>query len=495
MIPDADTLREWDAFTIANQSITSHELMERAAQQCSNWLIKHQYHKKRILVICGKGNNGGDGLAIARQLLKHHVMVTVCVLEFGGSQSSDAKLNLELLMQMDAPVIFLKQDEELHLSGEYDVIIDAMFGFGLHSPLSGAYAQLIETINHCKVPVVSIDVPSGMFTDQSSKGNAMVAATHTLTFQALKLCFLVAENAHYTGEVHILDIGLHPNFQASKPGRFVLTDLDMLTPMYRKRKKFSHKGTFGHVLLVAGNEGKMGAAVMCAKSCLRSGVGLLTCSDLRDDFVIMHTSAPEAMMVERGCEGDLSKFSTIGIGPGLGTDTECTALVLSILQSYKQPMVLDADALNIISQQGWLNQLPAHSIITPHPKEFERLFGAADNDFEKINKAIEAAAEYNIVIVLKGAYTLVTDGKRNYFNSTGNNGLSTGGSGDVLTGLISGLLAQEYCSFDAAVCGVYVHGLAADFCLEEQSEESLLPTDIVEKFGKAFKHLQNNNGA
>lgn len=495
-IPDAKQMRQWDKDTIEKENITSLELMERAAQQCTNWIAEHYPFYQNTIIICGKGNNGGDGLAIARQLHEKGFHPNVFVADWDEKESDDFKKNKEKLAQKQIEISFIKNENELPAIDTNSLIIEALFGFGLNRKLEGGYAALINHINQQKATVISIDVPAGMFTDTTSKGNTMVKATTTLTFQSLKLCFLMAENAEFFGEVHVLDIGLNKEYEESLQSKFDFTDLLIASSFYKKRKQFSNKGTYGHALLVAGNEGKVGAAVMCATSCLRSGVGLLTCSLPPTDFAILHTAIPEAMMTERGKEDDVSKYSVIGTGPGLGKEENTALLLHRLLQQFKKPMLIDADALNILSEhQDWWKDVPQGSVLTPHPKEFDRLFGESKDDFERMNKAVENSAKHKVIIVLKGAYTLITDGERNYFNSTGNNGLATGGSGDILTGLITGLLSQQYSPFAAAVVGVYLHGLAADLCLDEQSYESLLPMDVVAHFGKAFKQLQNKKGA
>ncbi len=492
-IPDANQLRGWDKATIEKENMTSLELMERAAQQCTDWIAGHyKFEQKQILIICGKGNNGGDGLAIARQLHQKSFNPKVFIADWDEKESDDFKKNKERLQQTDVKIVFIKNESEFPVIDADSLVIEALFGFGLNRKLEGSYAAFINHINGQNANVISIDIPAGMFTDVTSKGNVMIKAATTLTFQTVKLCFLMAENADYFGDVHVLLIGLSNEFETSLQSKFVFTDIIIASSFYKKRKQFSNKGTYGHALLVAGNEGKVGAAVMCATSCLRSGVGLLTCSLPPNDFAILHTAIPEAMMMERGKEDDVSKYSVIGCGPGLGKEEETALLLHKLLQQFKKPMLIDADALNILSEHpDWWKDVPQSSILTPHPKEFDRLFGESNDDFERTNKAIENAAKQKVVIVLKGAYTLVTDGNRNYFNSTGNNGLATGGSGDILTGLITGLLSQHYEPFAAAVVGVYLHGLAADLCLDEQSFESLLPMDVVQNFGKAFKQLQN----
>lgn len=495
-LPDTTQMRDWDKATVETEKITSLELMERAAQQCTAWIAEHYSPHQNTIIICGKGNNGGDGLAIARQLHDKGFQPTIFIADWDEKESDDFKKNKERAVQNQIEISFIKNEAEFPSIDADSVVIEALFGFGLNRKLEGKYAALINHINKSNANVISIDVPADMFTDATSKGNTMVKATTTLTFQTLKLCFLMAENADYFGDVHVLSIGLNKKFETSLQSKFVFTDISMVSSFYKKRKQFSNKGTYGHALLVAGNEGKVGAAVMCATSCLRSGVGLLSCSLPPNDFSILHTAIPEAMMIERGREEDVSKYSVIGCGPGLGKE-EATALLLHKLwQQFKKPMVIDADALNLLSEHNdWWKDVPQGSILTPHPKEFDRLFGESKDDFERVNKAVENSGKNKVVIVLKGAYTLVTDGERNYFNSTGNNGLATGGSGDILTGLITGLLSQQYPSFEAAVVGVYLHGLAADLCLDEQSFESLLPMDVVAHFGKAFKLLQKEKGA
>ncbi len=491
ILPNAEQLRAWDAYTIEHQNINSLGLMERAAQQCTQWILSQHHLPKDFLVVCGKGNNGGDGLAIARQLSESGLHCRVIILEFDEKESFDFKANLSRLKQTMSDIVFLGFNDKFPTPKKDCTIIDAMFGFGLSRPVAGRYLDVIETINQCGAPIISIDVPSGMYIDKSSTGNTIVKATETLTFQVLKLCFLLAENAPFMGNVHVLPIGLDPGFISQITSLFNLTDHHLVSSFYRERIRFSHKGTYGHALLIAGNKGKMGAAIMCAKSCLRSGVGLLTCSVPEAYYDVLHSSVPEAMMLQRGEEKDLAAYRVIGIGPGLGTGEEVAQYVHSVFTGFDQPMVVDADALNIVSKQSeWLPMIPKQSVLTPHPKEFDRLFGDSKDEVERINKAIVNARQLDLVIVLKGTHTLVTDGNRNFFNSTGNNGMATGGSGDTLTGMITALLSQQYPSFEAAVLGVYLHGLAADLCLEEQSYESLLPTDMIEKFGKAFNRYK-----
>lgn len=488
-------MQHWDAYTIKHQQITSLELMERASQACTDWIVQRKFVQRTIKIFCGKGNNGGDGLAIARQLLAVGAGAVVYIAEFGAAGTPDFQQNLTRLRALTTDIHYLQSAEHFPLINEEDVVIDALFGFGLNRPLGGLYQQLVQHINNSTKQVIAIDVPSGLFTDEPSTNNTIIKADYTLTFQSLKLCFVAAENADYFGNVQVMPIGLAKKYEAEETAIYEMVNEEIIAAMYKPRKAFSHKGTFGHVLLIAGNTGKMGAAVMCAKACLRSGVGLLTCAVPQQEFAVLQITAAEAMVTDRNEALDVSKYNAICIGPGLGTTDDIAALVQNAMQQYKHPMLIDADALNIISKhKDWLSMLPANSIITPHPKEFDRLFGESSNDFERMQKAIDAAMQYNIVVVLKGHYTLIAHEGKGWFNITGNAGMATGGSGDTLSGIITALLAQQYPQLHAALLGVYIHGLSGDLCLAEQSYESLLPTDMTEKLGKAFKQISIKKG-
>ncbi|MEX6688283.1 NAD(P)H-hydrate dehydratase [Danxiaibacter flavus] len=488
----AQQIHQWDAFTIMHEPVASIDLMERAAQSCTDWIIENNLHSKTIRIFCGKGNNGGDGLAIARQLIERGVNPSVFILEFGAKGTDDFQTNLNRLHPLTTEIYFLQSEDFFPEIQKEDLTIDALFGSGLNRPLTGLSASLVDHINNSGAEVIAIDVPSGMFIDKSSLGNRLIKATYTLTFQSLKLNFLLAENAVWFGYVEVLDIRLHHAFLQEIDADFNLLDKHFISRHLIDRKPFSHKGTFGHALLVAGNKGKMGAAVLAARSCLRTGVGLLTTFIPEEALSIMQTAVPEAMVLVRGENPDLDKYNTLGIGPGLGTADDAVSLLKTMLEKYSQPVVLDADALNIISgNKQLLKQVPQGSVLTPHPKEFDRLFGESPNDFERLQKAIDASKEYPLIIILKGHYSLVAHNGKGWFNTTGNAGMATGGTGDVLTGIITSLLAQKYTPFIAACIGVYVHGMAGDLALAYQSEESLLPSDIIEALGTAFNQLRS----
>lgn len=486
---NAEQIQKWDAYTIMNEPVASIDLMERAAQRCTEWLTENEFAEKPVKIFCGKGNNGGDGLAIARQLIERGCDVQIFIVELGVKGTNDFQTNLARLHVVNANIFFIQSADFFpEITGD-EIVIDALFGSGLNRPLKELYAETVKHINAHAKTVIAIDIPSGLFLDRSSKGNVIIKAQYTLTFQSLKLCFLVAENEKYFGNVVVLNIGLHKDYPATVETVFQLTTPHLIKKIYRPRKKFTHKGTYGHALLFAGNKGKMGASVLCARACLRTGAGLLTCSIPEDVFTIMQIAVPEAMVVKRDDKTGYQKYTVVGAGPGIGTEENTAQLLHQLINSFSKPMVLDADALNILSQnKEWLSLLK-EVIVTPHPKEFERVFGNCENDFERIDKALQFSKRYKIVIVLKGHYTLIGFNGNGYFNTTGNAGMAKGGSGDVLTGVITALLSQNYKPFEAALLGVFLHGLAGDIALKKQSAESMLPSDLIENIGKAFKKI------
>lgn len=490
----AAQIRKWDEYTIQHEPISSLNLMERAAARCTEWLIHNQFTVQQIKIFCGKGNNGGDGLAIARQLIEKGVFPKVYILEVGQKASLDFQANFQKLDQLTKDIHFVESEATFPAIGQSEVVVDALLGSGLSRPVEGLAASLIHHINNTGASVISIDVPSGMFIDKSSSGNTIIKAHHTLTFQCIKLCLLMAENSAYFGGVEILEIGLHPKFLSSAETNVYITGLENAAKLYQPRKQFAHKGNFGHALIIGGAEGKTGAAIIATESCLRSGAGLTSVHLLSDNYIAINTRCPEAMTLagDELVKKNLDRFSAIGIGPGLGTDDIAQHIISLLLENYEGSLLLDADALNVLSQdKELLNQLPSNSIITPHPKEFDRLFGDHENEFARIETALHQSKELNCIIVLKGHHTLVAVNGEGFFNTTGNAGLAKGGSGDALTGIITSLLAQNYTASSAAKLGVFIHGLAADLSVQYQSYESLLATDLNNYIGSAFKKLSN----
>jgi NAD(P)H-hydrate epimerase len=356
---------------------------------------------------------------------------------------------------------------------------------------------LVNHINNSGTIIISIDLPSGLFADKSSKSNTVIKANHTLSFQNYKLAFLLPENEDYCGDVHLLKIDLHENFEQDEHADFELVDKEVIKTIYKPRNKFSHKGNFGHAALLCGSYGMMGAAVLSASACLRSGVGKLTSYIPKCGYDILQTAVPEAMCIVAGEDHFLSangieKFDAVGIGPGIGIFPSHKELLVEIFKKINTPMVIDADALNIIAQNAvLLKSIPASSILTPHSKEFERLFGKTENDFDRLQLALQKSKELNIYIILKGHYSFIsTPEGLGYFNSTGNAGMATAGSGDVLTGILTGLLAQGYSSLQTCLLGVYLHGLAGDMAAEKFSQEAMIAGDMVDCLGEAFKELK-----
>lgn len=492
-------MRQWDAFTIEREGITSLDLMERAATLCVQWIKEKLWRQKPFLVFCGKGNNGGDGLAIARMLLQNGYNVSTFVLKNGKEGSPDFRLNLQRLQQLSsAGLKFIEAPDDFPHVQKEAVIIDALFGSGLNKPLEGLAAQLVEYINKASVPVVSIDLPSGLFIERSSQWAAVVHASFTLTFQSYKTGLLVQENAEAVGDVQVLDIGLHPDYLASVQSKNFLLDEVMIRQIFKPRHRFAHKGEFGHALIIGGSWGKIGAVVLATKACLYTGAGLTTALIPKCGYAVMQTAAPEAMAIvdeeERqltALPDDLQKFTSIGIGPGMGTHPQTQHLLSFVLHRYNKPMVIDADGLNCLAMnKEWLTNLPANSILTPHPKEFDRLFGDQGNDFERLQKASQKAKELNTFILVKGHHTFIAcpDGE-GYFNSTGNAGMAKGGSGDVLTGIITSLLGQKYSPKNAALLGVYLHGWAGDVAAKKFSKEAMLPTQTIDCLSDVFRAL------
>ncbi len=493
-------IREADAYTIANEPIASVDLMERAATKCFDWLRKRVDSKRRVLVFCGLGNNGGDGLVIARLIAAVNPNVLVYVIRYADKCSDDFQINYDRLKEVRGLKSFdIKEGDALPLVNQEDVVIDAIFGSGLSKPVVDLPAKVIRHINSSKALVVSIDMPSGLFSDEftDTKAGAVVQADYTLSFQFPRLAFMFAENENLVGEWNVLDIGLKTDFIDQTGIKNFFLTRKMAAGLLKHRTKFAHKGNFGHALLITGGYGKMGASVLASKACLRSGVGLLHTHTPGKGYQVIQTAVPEAMVTIDPNDDcltalpDLSPFTAIGIGPGIGFHEKTRIALKLLIQNAAVPLLFDADALTILGEnKTWISFIPKNSVFTPHPKEFERLAGKAKNDFDRNRLQREFCIKHGVYVVLKGAHTCICgpDGVC-HFNSTGNPGMATGGSGDVLTGLITGLLAQKYHPRDACLLGVYLHGLAGDLAAKKLGMEALIAGDIVGKIGKAFKKV------
>lgn len=492
----AEQIRNWDEFTISYEPIASVLLMERASNAVANWISENCKNHRKIVLFCGKGNNGGDGFAVARMLYLKGFDVDVFVNDPKGKFSHDADINFKRLADISGVSVRNFNQVEQYSFDDKTIIIDALFGTGLSRPLNGEYKELIEYLNTKKNIKISIDVPSGLFIDQILDENSVILkADYTLSFQCWKRSFLHPEAGIYTGKVIILDINLSKKYQDSTETKYFIIDDDLIESLFKPRNDFSHKGTYGKAVIIGGSYGKIGAAVLATKSALKTGAGLTFTIAPKCGYEILQTSCPEAMFIEAG-EKIVEKFTieekmTIGIGPGLGTDGNTAKGLLSFLRNYSNPLVLDADALNIISKdEGNKNLIPEKSIITPHPKEFERLFGKTKDSFKRLELAREKAKELKIYIVLKDHHTqVITPEGEVFYNITGNAGLAKGGSGDVLTGILTSLLAQGYSAKNACILGVWLHGKAADRTAEKHSKESMLPMQVIDEFGNVFIDL------
>lgn len=496
-----EQIREIDAYTILHEPVASIDLMERAAGACTRWIAANIALSRGIVVCCGTGNNGGDGLAIARQLRARYYRVKVIIVSTGNTPSVDFSVNLERIRQIpDIEVIKVENEIALPVVPSGGLIVDAVFGTGLKRPVTGLPGAVIDWMNRSGAQIVSVDMPSGLF-GEDNHGNDLqhvVKAHTTLTFQFPKQSFFFAPYREYTGEWRVISIGLHQDsVDATQTGMFYLQEADIRSRLHA-RPKFSHKGTYGHALLIAGCHGMMGAAVLASKACLRAGVGLVTTHVPRFGVGIVQTAVPESLISIDESDTvftlfpDLEKFNAVGVGPAINCRPNAQEGLKALLRSCRVPMVIDADAINILGQRKeWLSLLPENSILTPHPKEFERLAGRFDDPYERNLRQIEFAMKYRVYVVLKGAYTAIAcpDGTC-WFNSTGNPGMATGGSGDVLTGIILSLLAQSYSPLDAALAGTYIHGLAGDMAAAETGEEALIASDMIGYIGKAFQKLK-----
>jgi hydroxyethylthiazole kinase-like uncharacterized protein yjeF len=498
-ILSADKIRELDQYTIQKEPIASIHLMERAAGKFVDFLLPLLPDEAVIYVFCGPGNNGGDGLVAARLLRLIGFSIKVFVCRIGSGTSEDFSSNMDRLQDLgNVPINRLDNGEPFPEIPAQAVIIDAIFGSGLNRPVEGYWAGLLEYLNERGRLRVSVDVPSGLFTDSATEG-ASFQAHHTFSFELPKLAFLFPENSRRVGKWSFGSIGLHPEgLQQLDTNNFYIQK-EQIRSLLRPREAFSHKGTFGHALLICGSYGKMGAAVLAGAACLRSGVGLTSLHVPKSGYSILQTSIPEAMTsidpdeeaFSSLDEVELDDFSAIGVGCGWGLSDKTAKAFEKLLEKAQSPIVIDADALNLLSQdKKLLEKVPEGSILTPHPGEFRRLFGESPNDFDRNNKQREAAEKYNLNILLKGAYSCLATPEGNcYFNSTGNPGMATGGSGDVLTGLLAGLLAQGYSPLETALLGMYIHGLAGDIAAESTAQEALTAGDIYRHFGKAFKRV------
>ncbi len=497
----AEQIHALDRYTIEHEPISSIDLMERAATTITEEITMRWPTDTPIAVFAGPGNNGGDALAVARMLCGLGYSVHVYFFNVTGKLSDDCRANRERLSQQHPTVLteVTKEFDPPQLSDD-TLVIDGLFGSGLNKPLTGGFASVVKYINQSQATVVSIDLPSGLMAEDNTYNvkQHIIEADYTFTLGQRKICMFMADNQQYLGEIHTLDIGLSEEYIARTHSQFTTIDEPQLLSMLRPRSEFAHKGSMGHALLVAGSRGMAGAATLAGRACLRSGAGKVTIHTPLCNADILQISVPEAVL---HLDPDASAFmeatepnmfSAMGIGPGMGQAEGTAVAMMTQIRGSQMPIVIDADALNILSyHRTWLQQLPEDVILTPHPKEMDRLLGAPSaNAFERLMKTCEMAQHLHIYIILKGHYSaLCLPNGDIVFNTTGNAGMATAGAGDVLTGIVTGLLARGYERQEAAMLGMYLHGLAGDLAVKDIGQESLIASDIIAYLPKAFRAL------
>lgn len=488
-----------DKFTIEKQQITSNALMERAAIGIFNWVHSRLNGTQvKIHLFCGIGNNGGDGIALARHLLENGYSIAVYVVNYSEKRSKDFLINLNRLKERKLWPDFLDSDFEFPEIGHEDIIIDAIFGIGLNRNPDNWLAKLINNINDSAAFILSIDVPSGLFLDRLPEhSDNVIRANHVLSFQAPKLVFFLPQTGSFLNQWELLDIGLAQEYLYKTETEFEFIGKPEVLPLYIPRLKFSHKGSYGHAVIIGGSYGKIGAVSLAAKACLKVGAGLTTAFVPECGYIPLQTSIPELMVLTDDENNLISKLtistkaSVVGIGVGMGTHEDTIAAFSSFLaENDKLPMVIDADGINILSTNPeLLNKIPRQTVLTPHSKELERLIGKWKDDFDKLKKAKAFSKKYDCILVLKGAHTITIYNDKGYINSTGNPGMATAGSGDVLTGMITGLISQNYTPLYAVIFGVYLHGLAGDISSAENGYEAVTASTLIKNIGNAYIEL------
>ncbi|OEK08421.1 carbohydrate kinase [Flavivirga aquatica] len=494
-----EQIYEGDKITAERQQISSTDLMERAGTQIFNWMhMRMQGAQVPIHIFCGIGNNGGDGLVLARHLITHGYNVNTYVINCSDKRSKDFLINYDKIKNVTKnwPTLLSCTEDFPEIQSE-DIIVDAVFGIGLNRPIDEWVKALFMHFKATKAFTLSIDIPSGLYPDKPIKDeDAVVWAGFTLSFASPKLVFFLPETAKYTVQWEVLDIGLDQEFLFTAVTDVELIGKHEVLPNYIPRDKFSHKGQLGHSLIIGGSYGKIGAVTLASRATLSVGAGLVSAYVPKCGYIPLQTSFPEAMVITDIDEEKITQIklditpTVIGLGMGAGVDKKTIDAFEEFLKDNKVPMVIDADGINILSKNKVLLELlPSQTILTPHPKELERLIGNWKDDFDKLEKTKAFAKKHDIIIVIKGANTIIVFDNKLYVNTTGNPGLSTAGSGDVLTGIITGLISQGYNPLVATIFGVYLHGKSADIAVENYGYQSLIASHIIDYLGAAYLDL------
>ena len=497
-------IHELDNYTIEHEPIKSIDLMERAAKALTRAITLRWPQRVPVVTFAGPGNNGGDALAVSRMLTEQGYQVHTFLFNISGHLSADCAENKRRILdnkKTKNTFVEVTQEFDPPQLGKGMLVIDGLFGSGLNKPLNGGFASLVKYINASSAEVVSIDMPSGLMTEDNTynvRAN-IIHADLTLTLGHKKLAMLFAENQPFIGELDVLDINLSREGIDKIEAHYTLTEEEDVRRLMLSRSPFAHKGSMGHALIIAGSYGMAGAAILATEACLRSGAGKVICHAPRKNVPILQASVPEAVLQIDHEETTFSEavdtedFQAVGIGPGLGTSEQTAVAIIAQIRRTQCPLVCDADAINILANhRAWMQQLPKDIILTPHPKEFDRLEGRSADSFEQLSKARDLSQRISAYIILKGHHSALCcpDGHI-VFNTTGNAGMATAGSGDVLTGILTGLLARGYSHRDACIVGMYLHGLAGDIAARELGEESLIARDIIRCLPKAFLMLKN----
>ncbi len=488
-----------DKLTIERQNISSTDLMERAGSQVFNWMhMRLQGAQVPIHVFCGIGNNGGDGLVIARQLILDGYNVKTYVVNCSDKRSKDFLINYDRIKNVTKkwPTL-LSCDDDFPVINAEDVIVDAIFGIGLNRPVDPWIKNLFKYFRNTKAFVLSVDIPSGLSTENVPiDEDSVVWATYTLSFVTPKLVFFLPETAKYTVHWEVLNIGLDEDFLMNTTTEVDLIGKNEVLPLYIPREQFSHKGQFGHSLIIGGSYGKIGAVTLASKAALSAGAGLVSAYVPKCGYIPIQTAFPEAMVITDTDDEIITKIdfkitpSVVSFGVGVGTDTKTINAFEDFLKQNKTPLVIDADGINILAKKKSLLQLlPLNTVLTPHPKELERLIGDWKDDFDKLKKVKAFSKKHKLIIVIKGAHTITVFQDKLYVNTTGNPGMATAGSGDVLTGIVTGLISQGYTPLNATIFGVYLHGKSGDFAVEKYGYQSLIASHIINYLGDAFIDL------
>lgn len=497
-------IKELDKYTIEHEPISSIDLMERASKAMTYAITEQWSALTPVVVFAGPGNNGGDALAVARLLADQNYRVSVYLFNIQNNLSADCAANRQRIVDNKKIKSFTEVtvDFDPPKLDDKTLVIDGLFGSGLNKPLTGGFASLVKYINQSPSYIISLDIPSGLMTEDNTYNisSNIIRADKTLTLQQKKLSMMMADMQQYVGEIKVLDIRLHEDFINITEAKYQILEESDIRKRLLTRDDFAHKGSMGHALLIAGSYGMSGAAVLAAKACLRAGAGKVTAVTPPKNYTVMQIAVPEAVLEMNRNEAyynetvDTEPFDALGIGPGLGTLEDTAIAMISQIRRTQCPIVADADALNMLaSHRAWMQQLPKNIIMTPHPTEFDRLQGGAcSGDYDRLAKALDMAGRLQAYIILKGHHSALCLPNGNvYFNSTGNSGMATAGSGDVLTGIITGLLARGYQHEDACIVGMYLHGLAGDLAVKEKGKESLIASDIIQYIPAAFKQLND----